>query len=132
MEHSPFLAVPPDQWVAANDLAFAIRDIAPLFPGHTLVIPRRQVPDWWAASTDERFAIFALIDVVRDDLLSDERRAALLPGVSRPDGFNVGLNAGVHAGQTVPHLHVHVIPRYADPQSDPRATMIDVVRGSGT
>lgn len=101
--------------MASNDLAFAIRDIAPLFPGHTLVVTRRLVVDWWEATTEERLAIFSLIDVVRAELLDADRRALVFPGVPRPAGFNVGFNAGIHAGQTVPHLHVHVIPRYADP-----------------
>jgi diadenosine tetraphosphate (Ap4A) HIT family hydrolase len=115
--------------VAANDLAFAIRDIKPLFPGHTLVVPFRLIPDWWSASTAERLAAIALVDQVRADLLDDDRRRVLLPGVPRPDGFNVGFNAGSHAGQTVMHMHLHVIPRYADPAADPRQAIIDAVTG---
>lgn len=129
MPDSPFLAVPRDRWVAANDLTFAIRDIKPLFPGHTLVVPFRLIPDWWSATTDERMAVFDLVDRVRADLLDDDRRETLLPGVPRPDGFNVGFNAGPHAGQTVMHMHVHVIPRYANPSADPRQAIIDAVSG---
>jgi diadenosine tetraphosphate (Ap4A) HIT family hydrolase len=114
--------------VAHNQLAFAIRDIKPLFPGHTLVVPFRLIPDWWSANTDERLAAFALVDRVRADLLDDATRAAQLPGVPRPDGFNVGFNAGSHAGQTVMHMHLHVIPRYADPTADPRDAIIEAVR----
>ena len=113
--------------MAHNDLAFAIRDIKPLFPGHTLVVPFRLIPDWWSASTAERLAAFALVDQVRTYLLDDRRRAEHLPGVPRPDGFNVGFNAGSHAGQTVMHMHLHVIPRYADPAADPRAAIIEAV-----
>lgn len=130
MAGSPFLQTPRDAWVANNDLSFAIRDIKPLFPGHTLVVPFRDVPDWWQTTDDERLAIFALVDVVRSQLLDDAIRAQEFPGIARPDGFNVGFNAGLHAGQTVFHLHVHVIPRYADPTSDPRKAIIDAVRGN--
>jgi diadenosine tetraphosphate (Ap4A) HIT family hydrolase len=127
---SPFLAVPPDKWVAANDLAFAIRDIRPLFPGHTLVVTFRPVVDWWSATVAESLAIFDLVDVVRADLLDDLRRADMLPGVARPDGFNVGFNAGAHAGQTVMHLHVHVIPRYATADAGhPKDAIIEAVTG---
>ena len=126
---SPFLAVPREQWVAANDLSFAIRDIRPLFPGHTLVVPFRLIPDWWSASTAERLAVFELVDLVRAELLDDQLRALVLPGVGRPDGFNVGFNAGAHAGQSVMHMHVHVIPRYADATSDPRTAIIEAVTG---
>lgn len=129
---SPFLAVPREKWVAANDLAFAIRDIRPLFPGHTLVVTFRPITDWWSASTDERMAVFDLVDAVRADLLDDARRASTLPGVPRPDGFNVGFNAGAHAGQTVMHLHVHVIPRYAAPEpgaGHPKDAIIEAVTG---
>lgn len=66
------------------------------FPGHTLVVPFRLIPDWWSATESERLATFDLVDVVRDQLLDD-------------------------AGQTVPHLHVHVIPRYVDPSDPPGA-----------
>lgn len=129
---SPFLAVPSSQWVARNELMFAIRDIKPLFPGHTLVVPFRLIEDWWSATTDERLAAFALVDVVRADLLDDAVRSRSLPGVPRPDGFNVGFNAGRPAGQTVMHLHLHVIPRYLDPaQPQPQQAMIDAVTGRG-
>lgn len=117
VSESPFLSVPHSSWVASNDLTFAIRDIRPLFPGHTLVVPFRLIPDWWAATEAERLATFNLVDIVREQLLDDEVRNLALPGVPRPDGFNVGFNAGVHAGQTVAHMHVHVIPRYADPNA---------------
>lgn len=132
MTDSPFLSVPQELWVASNELTFAIRDIKPLFPGHTLVVPFRLVPDWWSATTEERLAAFDLVDQVRADLLDDDRRAAMLPGVGRPDGFNVGFNAGVHAGQTVMHMHLHVIPRYADPAAaiHPREAIIDAVTGT--
>ena len=126
---SVFLAVPREQWVAANELAFAIRDIRPLFPGHTLVVPFRLIPDWWMATQAERLAVFDLVDQVRADLLDDQRRADALPGIARPAGFNVGFNAGHHAGQTVMHMHVHVIPRYADVSRDPRVAIIDAVTG---
>ncbi len=97
---SPFLSIPPSAWVASNALAFAVEDRFPVSAGHTLVITRRVVATWFDASDDERHAVLALVDEVKRRL--DEAH--------RPDGYNVGFNAGAAAGQTVMHLHVHVIP----------------------
>ncbi|NQW73474.1 MAG: HIT family protein, partial [Actinobacteria bacterium] len=78
---SPFLDVPPEDWIAENESAFAIRDRFPVSPGHALVITRRLVPDWWGASPQEQLDLMALVEIVRDDL------EQMTP---RPDGFNVG------------------------------------------
>jgi superfamily II DNA or RNA helicase/diadenosine tetraphosphate (Ap4A) HIT family hydrolase/SOS-response transcriptional repressor LexA len=115
---SPFLALPPSAWVASNTLAFAIRDAFPVSPGHTLVITRRLVPDWFSATAEERAAIMALVDQVKQVL------DATIP---RPDGYNVGFNAGEAAGQTVMHLHVHVIPRFRGDMADPRGGVRGVI-----
>jgi diadenosine tetraphosphate (Ap4A) HIT family hydrolase len=68
---SPFLDRSPDDWVASNALAFAIRDAFPVSPGHTLVVPRRLVGSWFDATAEERAAIFELVDVVRRQLDAD-------------------------------------------------------------
>jgi superfamily II DNA or RNA helicase/diadenosine tetraphosphate (Ap4A) HIT family hydrolase/SOS-response transcriptional repressor LexA len=112
MADSPFLAIPPSEWVAHNEHAFAIWDRFPVSPGHVLVISRRPVANWFDAHEQEQASILNLITVVRNHL--DE---TLKP---RPDGYNVGFNTGEAAGQTVMHLHVHVIPRYAGDVKDPR------------
>lgn len=119
---SPFLAVPADEWVASNDCAFAIRDRYPVSPGHTLIVTRRLVATWWEATPAEQHAILALINKVRDGL------EGLTP---RPAGYNVGFNAGAAAGQTVPHLHVHVIPRYPGDMADPRGGVRHVIPERG-
>lgn len=107
---SPFLGRPSSDHVASNDLAFAIRDGFPVSPGHTLVITRRLVPTWFEATPEEQAALMALVNEVKRQL--DESH--------RPDGYNVGFNAGEAAGQTVSHLHVHIIPRYRGDRADPR------------
>jgi superfamily II DNA or RNA helicase/diadenosine tetraphosphate (Ap4A) HIT family hydrolase/SOS-response transcriptional repressor LexA len=116
---SPFLQIPSDQWLTANELAFAVRDGFPVSPGHTLVVTRRLVPTWFEATAAEQSAVMELVAEVRR--LLDE---SLLP---RPDGYNVGFNAGEAAGQTVPHLHVHVIPRYYGDVADPRGGVRHVI-----
>lgn len=118
---SPFLAIPESDWVASNDLAFAIRDGFPASNGHTLVVPRRLIADWDSATPEERGAILQLVDEVK----------AALRATHQPDGFNLGINEGAAAGQTVFHLHFHVIPRYAGDVSDPRGGIRHAVMGKG-
>ncbi len=118
---SPFLDIGHDDWVASNDLAFAIFDRYPVSEGHVLVITKRETPDWWSCTPEERAALMDLVEQVRD--LLDER--------FQPDGYNVGFNAGEAAGQTVPHMHVHVIPRYGGDMDDPRGGVRHVIPERG-
>lgn len=97
---SVFSEIPPSHWVASNRSGFAIGDAFPVTVGHTLVIPRREIVTWWEASPDERARSDELVDHVKE----------LLDVQYGPDRYNVGFNAGPAAGQTVGHLHIHVIP----------------------
>ena len=128
---SPFLEIPAAQYLASNELAFAVRDRYPVSPGHTLVIPFREVAQWWDATEAEQQAILSLVAEVRELLLDDERRAEWFPGTARPGGFNVGFNSGEAAGQTVFHLHVHVIPRYDGDMADPAGGLRHLIPGKG-
>jgi diadenosine tetraphosphate (Ap4A) HIT family hydrolase len=78
--------------------------------GHTLVVPRKHVTTIYELAAAERKAIWALVAEVRKRLLT----------CLKPDGFNIGFNDGLAAGQTVEHAHVHVIPRRAGDVPDPR------------
>ncbi|MGM0819270.1 MAG: DEAD/DEAH box helicase family protein, partial [Actinomycetota bacterium] len=118
---SPFLARPPTAWLAANELAFAIPDGYPVSEGHALVVPRRLVSSWWEASEEERHALLALAEEVKE----------LLEARHAPDGWNLGVNVGRAAGQTVEHLHLHVIPRYDGDVADPRGGVRHAVAGKG-
>jgi superfamily II DNA or RNA helicase/diadenosine tetraphosphate (Ap4A) HIT family hydrolase len=118
---SPFLELPSSAHVAANALAFAIRDAFPVSPGHTLIILRRLVATWFDATREEQLALLDLVDEVKRGLDAERR----------PDGYNVGFNAGVAAGQTVMHLHVHVIPRYAGDMDDPKGGVRHVIPWNG-
>nr|WP_211194023.1 DEAD/DEAH box helicase family protein [Pyxidicoccus fallax] len=115
------MAIPESQWVASNALAFAIRDRFPVSPGHTLVIPRRLVATWFDATPEEQRALFELVEVVRQGLEAE----------LRPQGYNIGINVGAAAGQTVFHLHVHVIPRFTGDMADPRGGVRHVIPGKG-
>lgn len=129
--NSPFLEIPQAQHLASNELAFAVRDRYPVSPGHTLVVPFREVEQWWDATAAEQQAILSLVAEVRELLLDDERRAEWFPGTARPGGFNVGFNSGAAAGQTVYHLHVHVIPRYDGDMADPAGGLRHLIPGKG-
>jgi superfamily II DNA or RNA helicase/diadenosine tetraphosphate (Ap4A) HIT family hydrolase/HKD family nuclease len=118
---SPFLAVPASQWLAANRSAFVIADHFPVSPGHALVVPRRVIATWWEATDEERADMLALVDAVKRQLDAE----------FEPDGYNVGFNAGAAAGQTVDHLHIHVIPRYHGDVSDPRGGVRHVIPSRG-
>ncbi|MEO6326299.1 MAG: DEAD/DEAH box helicase family protein [Thermoanaerobaculia bacterium] len=111
----------PSERVAQNSLAFAIRDAFPVSPGHTLVVPFREVATWFDATVEEQRALLQLVDTVRKQLDSE----------FHPDGYNVGFNAGTAAGQTVMHLHVHVIPRFTGDIPDPRGGVRHVIPGRG-
>jgi superfamily II DNA or RNA helicase/diadenosine tetraphosphate (Ap4A) HIT family hydrolase len=118
---SVFLDIPESKWVASNDLAFAFRDNFPVSPGHTLIVTRRVIADWFSATSAERLALLDLVDAIKKRL-DDELH---------PDGYNVGFNAGVAAGQTVPHLHIHVIPRFRGDMDDPRGGVRHVIPSRG-
>ncbi len=118
---SPFLSLPATAWLASNDLAFAILDRYPVSEGHTLVIPKRLVASWWDATEAEQHALLALAEQVKQ--LLDERYA--------PDGWNLGVNVGSAAGQTVDHLHLHLIPRYDGDVADPRGGVRHAIPARG-
>ena len=106
----PFCTLTNRRIVAANDLAIAVRDEFPVSPGHTLIVPRRHSGSFFSISVEERDAILKLLDAAK----------AALDVEFHPDGYNVGINDGAAAGQTVAHLHMHLIPRYAGDRPDPR------------
>ena len=93
-----------------SELVLGLWDGYPVAPGHALLVPKRHVGTWFDASAEEQRELVQGIDFAH---------AAILE-CHRPDGFNVGMNLGAAAGQTVPHLHLHVIPRYVGDVEDPR------------
>jgi ATP adenylyltransferase len=97
-----FCAMPAEKFVAQNRLAYAVRDNAPVTGLHTLILPRRHVADYFDVVAEEKHAIDELVDEVRLAILADDLSVA---------GFNIGINIGKVAGQTIFHCHVHLIPR---------------------
>lgn len=100
-----------------NDLAFAIYDKYPVNQGHILIIPKRHVCDYFETTAEERKAIATLLDECKKIL--DESLS--------PDGFNIGINIGETAGQTIFHVHVHLIPRFQGDIEEPRGGVRGVI-----
>lgn len=116
MSSCPFCE-PGDRVVARNELALAITDRQPASPGHTLIVPKRHCTSYFDLSPEEASACHSLLREQRDRLRQEHQ----------PDGFNVGVNDGTAAGQTVEHAHVHLIPRYAGDHPDPRGGIRHVI-----
>lgn len=103
--------------LARSEHSVAFEDQYPVSPGHVLVVPRRHVSGVFDLDRDEQLDLWGLLAGVQAGL---HRRAA-------PDGFNVGINVGRAAGQTVEHAHVHLIPRYHGDVEDPRGGVRRVI-----
>lgn len=115
MQHCPFCNA--ENIVLENELAFAIFDIYPVNLGHLLIIPKRHVSDFFDTTIDERHAINQLL----------EQGKQLLELRHQPDGYNIGINCGETAGQTIFHVHVHLIPRYKGDMDNPRGGVRGVI-----
>ena len=106
----PFCALPAERVLFRNDAAVAVRDAYPITRGHTLVIPVRHVVSFFDATPAERDAMLTLLDAAKQQLQAEFGQA----------GYNIGINDGAAAGQTIGHLHMHLIPRYPGDRPDPR------------
>lgn len=106
----PFCGYSPSSIILTNDEAYAIYDTKPLSPGHLLILPKRHIASLFEATVDEQTAMLLLLDQARGKVMRE----------FHPDGFNIGINDGFDAGQTVMHLHIHLIPRYKGDVPNPR------------
>jgi diadenosine tetraphosphate (Ap4A) HIT family hydrolase len=117
----PFCHPGKSRVLTANDHAIAIYDGFPVTPGHTLIIPKRHISSFFETSREEQTALLDLLAEMRERLLNPPQPPFAKEGsLPLPDGFNIGINDGAAAGQTVMHLHIHLIPRYAGDMPDPR------------
>ncbi len=96
--------------VASLGTVLAVEDVAPVAPGHLLVIPRRHTPDFFTMTEEEKRHASELLTILRDRAVEAD------PTVT---GFNVGINCGESAGQQIPHAHIHFIPRRDDDPNHP-------------
>lgn len=103
--------------IIENDLAYARYDLYPVTPGHMLIITKRHVPDFFAATPEEQRALHEILEAAK----------SLLDRNFKPDGYNVGVNCGEAAGQTIMHLHIHLIPRCHGDIDNPRGGVRGVI-----
>lgn len=97
--------------------AYAIFDKFPVNIGHTLIIPKNHCADYFQLSHKEQTACWLMINKAKE----------VLAKRFNPDGFNVGINIGEVAGQTIPHVHIHLIPRYKNDVEEPRGGVRGVI-----
>tara|TARA_Y200000002_G_scaffold379945_1_gene390325 strand:+ start:431 stop:805 length:375 start_codon:yes stop_codon:yes gene_type:complete len=103
-----------------NDLALSFKDLYPVTEGHTLVIPKRRVQSFFELNSNEKKAMFELLESQKQDLQNKDKLIT---------GFNIGINDGQDAGQTVMHCHIHLIPRRKGDMKDPRGGVRGVIPG---
>lgn len=117
----PFCSPPPERVFFDGPLVLGLWDAYPASPGHALLIPRRHFASWFDASQDERAALVGAIECAKTAIETHHS----------PHGYNIGINVGRAAGQTIFHLHIHVIPRYDGDVPDPRGGIRHVVPAKG-
>ncbi len=113
----PFCNAAPERIFHEGKLIRGLWDGFLVTPGHALLIPRRHIATWFDASQEEQAELMAAIELAKQAILANHA----------PDGFNIGINVGEAGGQTVPHLHVHLIPRYRGDVEDPRGGVRHVI-----
>ncbi|MDA0309722.1 MAG: HIT family protein [Bacteroidetes bacterium] len=117
MSDCPFCDLNHRTIIAETNEAIAFYDGFPVSPGHILVIPRRHCSDFFQLSPSEQNACLELLNECQKQLISERN----------PDGFNIGINVGTAAGQTIFHAHLHLIPRYAGDVENPRGGVRGVI-----
>lgn len=118
-----FCSINRERVIAHNTHAYAIRDGFPVTEGHTLIIPKRHVEDYFWMTEEEVLACDELLRKAKEDL-----------EIQYPEikGFNIGINAGGAAGQTIFHCHTHLIPRREGDVDDPRGGVRHLIPGKGS
>lgn len=106
-----------DRIITSNEYCYAVPDQYPVSPGHMLIIPKRHVSSYFNLTDDERHAIDDMIVMIKDSIDT----------VYRPTGYNIGINIGEDAGQSVMHCHIHLIPRYKGDVENPRGGVRGVI-----
>jgi len=117
-----FCSLEKNRVIKSNELALAFRDNFPVTELHTLIVPRRHAKDYFELTQEEVVACNNLIHQLRLELLEED------PTI---EGFNIGMNAGEVAGQTVFHCHIHLIPRRKGDVENPRGGVRHVIQGKG-
>jgi len=103
-------------------LTFISQDKYPASPGHMLIVPNRHVPIYFDCTEEEVTELWAAVHIAKQ----------LVEKTHKPDSYNIGINVSQAAGQSVPHTHIHLIPRYAGDVEDPRGGVRSVIPSNRT
>ena len=117
-----FCNIPQERIVLENDLAYAVRDGFPVTEMHSIIIPKRHIPDYFDLTTDELLACDQLIRSLKKEISNSD---------SSVNGFNIGMNSGESSGQTIFHCHIHFIPRRTGDVENPRGGVRHIIPGKG-
>ncbi|MBF0240352.1 MAG: HIT family protein [SAR324 cluster bacterium] len=112
-----FCNIPPQEIILKNQLGYARYDKYPVNQGHVLIVPFRHIKTYFDADDSEKATLWELV----------EEAKGMLDKQFHPDGYNIGINVGEAAGQTVMHLHIHLIPRYVGDVANPRGGVRGVI-----
>lgn len=118
---SVFLQIDDNDKVFQNEHFFMIYDRYPVSPGHLLIITNQLRKDFFDLNKEERLGLVEMISKAK----------TIIEESNEPNGYNIGMNCGEAAGQTVFHFHCHVIPRYSGDMNDPRGGVRHSVEGKG-
>jgi len=120
-KESVFMNIPPEKWLYHSKHFFIVPDKYPVSDGHLLIISKQYRHDFFELTEEEKKELPELITVAK----------TLIEKTLNPTGYNIGINCGASAGQTVFHFHCHVIPRYEGDMKDPRGGVRHSVEGKG-
>lgn len=121
MATTDFTGIPEERKLFLNEHFFIVEDLYPVSPGHLLVISNHPFRDYMELPDKAKALLLETID----------QATRIIRERHQPDGFNIGMNCGAAAGQTVFHFHCHVIPRYDGDMNDPRGGVRHCVGGKG-
>jgi ATP adenylyltransferase len=117
-----FCAISQERIIASNYLAYAIRDGFPVTSLHTLIIPKRHAVDYFELTKEELLACHELIHQLKESIIMEDATVI---------AFNIGMNAGEAAGQTIFHCHMHLIPRRKGDVENPRGGVRHLIPNKG-
>lgn len=113
-----FCNIPRERIIAENEHAYAIRDGFPVTEYHSLVIPKKHVDEYFGLTDEQLLSCHALLHSLKSEIKTSDGQV---------EGFNIGMNSGAVAGQTVFHCHIHLIPRRKGDVSNPRGGVRHVI-----
>lgn len=118
---SVFLDIPEKDKIFQGKNFFLIYDRYPVSPGHILIISNEEKEDYFSLNNEEKLELPTLLDKAKE----------IIDKEYNPDGYNIGMNCGKFAGQTVMHFHCHIIPRFLGDMDDPRGGIRHCITGKG-